>query len=260
MDRRPRDLKNTGYEIFIGVLSILSIINLVLVYGFLKDQSLQEVLRVMNALLSFIFLVDFSYRLFTAQSKSHYFFGQFGWVDLISSLPFGQLKVLRVFRLVSVYRLMRDYGPKNIVRSLVKDRAGSALLTLLMAGILVIEFGSLGILKIEQYAAGANITNASDALWYVIVTISTVGYGDQYPVTSAGRELGALIIVVGVGIFGAFTGYLANLFLSPSKSKEDADAMPSRSGAAGLQELKALMAQQQAKVEEIELMLQDQSA
>ena len=76
-------------------------------------------------------------------------------------------------------------------------------------------------LHVEKDAAeGANITTASDALWYTIVTISTVGYGDQYPVTNLGRIIGAGIIVVGVGIFGTFTGYLANLFLSPRTPSE----------------------------------------
>ena len=84
--------------------------------------------------------------------------------------------------------------------------------------ILVLEFGSLGMLGIEKDAPGANIVTASDALWYIVATISTVGYGDQYPVTNPGRLLGTFIIVVGVGIFGTLTGYLANLFLGPKKS------------------------------------------
>jgi voltage-gated potassium channel len=128
---------------------------------------------------------------------------------------------------VRVYRLMRDVGPRNILRTLVRDRAGSALLILLLMGILVLQFGSLLMLYFEQYAPGANITSASDALWYTIVTISTVGYGDQYPVTDAGRLWGSVIIVIGVGIFGTFTGYLANLFLSPRKGdKAQAEAPP----------------------------------
>ena len=216
MARGSSELKSTGYEIFIGMLSLLSIFNLVLIFGFVQDAGLQEVLRVMNAVLSGIFLVDFTYRILTASSKSGYFFRQYGWADLVASVPLPQLKVLRVFRLFRVYRLMRDIGPKNVLNSLVKDRAGTALYTLLMAGLLVLQFGSLAMLRIEQYAPGANITSASDALWYTIVTISTVGYGDQYPVTNAGREVGALIIVVGVGIFGTFTGYLANFFLAPT--------------------------------------------
>ena len=255
-----KELKNTGYEIFIGILSILSIVNIVLLYA-VDDPNLDTVLRVMNGLLSVIFLVDFTYRLLTAESKSRYFFRQFGWADLLASLPFEQLKILRVFRLVRVFRLLRDYGIKNIVRSLVKDRAGSALLTLLLMGILVLEFGSLEILHIEQYAPGANITTGSDALWYVIVTISTVGYGDQYPVTNEGRLFGSLIIVIGVGIFGTFTGYLANLFLAPSKKPA---TTPAPSAAVDVRskvsELKELMAQQQAQqqaaMDEIDLLLQ----
>jgi hypothetical protein len=211
------ELKDTGYEIFIAILSILSIFNLVLLYV-ASDPAIKDVLTVMNWLLSIVLLLDFGYRFATAESRSGYFLRGFGWADLFSSLPFAELKFLRVFRLLRVYRLMRHLGGRTVVRTLIRDRAGSALLTLLLMGFFVLEFGSLQILRVEQYAAGANITTASDALWYTIVTISTVGYGDQYPVTNAGRVMGSVIIVVGVGIFGTFTGYLANLFLSPRKN------------------------------------------
>ena len=224
--RKPRrELKNTGYEIFIGILSILSIVNLALLL-WLEDDNLDTVLLVMDAILSTIFLIDFTYRLLTAESKFDYFFRKFGWADLLASLPFQQVKILRIFRIVRVFGLLRVYGPKNIARSLLRNRAGSALLTLLLMGIMVLEFGSLWILNVEQSAPGANITTASDALWYTIVTISTVGYGDRYPVTNEGRVIGSLIIVIGVGIFGTFTGYLANLFLAPSKNRDAEQAPP----------------------------------
>jgi len=211
----PRsELKNPGYEIFIGALSLLSIINIGLMW-FADDPDLQNILRVMNGIFSAIFLVDFTYRITTAPSRSGYFFRHFGWADLLASLPLEELKVLRIFRLVRVFRLLREIGIRQVGRTLVRDRAGSALLTLLLMGILVLQFGSLEILYLEQYAPGANITTGSDALWYTIVTISTVGYGDQYPVTNPGRVVGSLIIVIGVGIFGTFTGFLANLFLAP---------------------------------------------
>jgi voltage-gated potassium channel len=250
-----QELKNTGYEIFIGILSILSIVNLVLLYA-VVDPNLDVVLTVMNALLSAIFLGDFAYRLLTAESKSGYFFRQFGWADLLASLPFQQLKVLRVFRLIRVFRLLREHGIKRIVRSLVKDRAGSALLTLLLMGILVLEFGSLLVLRIEQYSSGANITSGSDAVWYVIVTISTVGYGDRFPVTNTGRFVGALIIIIGVGIFGTFTGYLANLFLSPPESAA-ADSQDSGADDSQLkvEQLRALVIEQRAALDKIEALL-----
>ncbi|GAA2032677.1 ion transporter [Agromyces tropicus] len=218
---KPRsELKSTGYEIFVGALSVLSIVNLVLMYA-LVDAALDTVLQVMNALFSVIFLVDFAYRLFTAPRAGAYFFRHYGWADLLASLPFAELKILRLFRVVRVIRLMREVGPRTVWRTLVHDRAGSALYALLLMGVLVLQFGSLTMLFLEQDAPGANITSASDALWYTVVTISTVGYGDEYPVTNAGRLAGALMIVVGVGIFGTFTGYLANLFLSPRKGDRD---------------------------------------
>jgi len=254
MDRTSTELKNTGYEIFIGMLSLLSIFNLLMLYAFLSDQNLSEIIQAMNALLSAIFMGDFIYRLVTASSKSSYFFGQFGWADLMASIPLPQFKILRVFRLFRVYRLMKELGVRTIARSLVKDRAGSALYTLLLAGILVLEFGSLTMLRFEQYAPDGNITSASDALWYTIVTISTVGYGDRYATTNAGRLVGALIIVVGVGIFGTFTGYLANFFLSPSSETPPADEPQPPS--AQLERLELLVAQQQTQLEGIQRLLE----
>ncbi|GAA1831653.1 potassium channel family protein [Agromyces salentinus] len=231
MTKVRSELKSTGYEIFIGALSILSIVNLVLMLTVVDDAALITVLRVMNLLFSVIFLADFAYRLTTAPRRGAYFFRHFGWADLLASLPFAELKVLRLFRVVRVVRLMRDLGPRTIWRTLIRDRAGSALYALLLMGVLVLQFGSLTMLYLEEQAPGANITTASDALWYTIVTISTVGYGDHYPVTNPGRLAGAVIIVVGVGIFGTFTGYLANLFLSPRKDDGAADVAAEASAA-----------------------------
>jgi voltage-gated potassium channel len=211
---------NLGYEIFVGVLSILSIVNIFLGW-FIPDPDLTGVLDIMNGLFSVIFLGDFFFRILTVPSKSRYFFRDFGWADLFASLPFPQAKILRVFRLFRVYRLMTQIGPKVIVNTLVKDRAGSALYVLLLMGILVLEFGALAVLKAEKINPDANIKTASDAVWYVMVTISTVGYGDRFPTTSLGRIYGTIVIIVGVGIFGTFTGFLANFFLSPAKKEEE---------------------------------------
>jgi voltage-gated potassium channel len=228
-DKHTRDaeLGHTGYEIFIGALSVLSLLNIVLL-ALLRDPATQNVVRVMDLILSAVFLGDFLVRLRRAPSRSGYFLRGYGWADLLASLPFPQIKIMRVFRLARVIRLLRKYGARNIVRSLVGDRAGSALLTLLLVGVLMMEFGSLGLLRLESPDPNANIVNASDAMWYVIVTMSTVGYGDQYPVTNPGRELGSVIIIVGVGIFGTLTGYLANLFLAPRQAENAADKEPAQ--------------------------------
>ena len=246
------ELKDTGYELFVAAVSVLSILNLALMYV-VEDQSLDEVLLVMNVVLTLILFIDFVYRLSTATSTSVYFLRQFGWADLLACLPLLELKVLRVFRLTRVFRLLRQNGIRVIGNRLMRNRAGSALLSLLLMGLLVLEFGSLWILAVEQSAPDANITTASDAIWYVVVTISTVGYGDQFPVTNEGRILGAGILVIGVGIFGTFTGYLANIFLAPKRpAEEEVEVVETRERVA---HLRLLLAQQQQAVDQLDKLL-----
>ena len=165
-----------------------------------------------DVLLSLIFLTDFLYRLFTARSKRRYFLRQFGWLDLLSSLPFPQAKILRLARVIRATRLLGRYGMRKIMGEFLVNRAGSAVYLVFFLIILVLQYGSVAILYAEQDALGANIRTASDALWWVLVTISTVGYGDQYPVTGQGRLIAIIVILLGVALFGVVTGFLANAF------------------------------------------------
>ena len=169
MKETNNELKNTTYEIFMGLLSVLSIVNLVLLYV-IKSDEISMVVGIMDAVLTLIFMTDFLFRLFTADSKMTYFLKQFGWADLLASMPFPQLKILRLFRVIRVWRLLNELGPKGIVDEFVSNRARSALLTLLLFVILLIEFGSLAILSVERYNPDAPIQTASDAVWYTFVT------------------------------------------------------------------------------------------
>jgi voltage-gated potassium channel Kch len=224
------ELKNVSYECFILALSLTSLLNIVLVY-LVRQPEVGLVLTVMDVLLSFIFLGDFAYRLFTAPTKRGYFVGQRGWLDLLSSLPLPQVKVFRLFRVVRVVRLLRAVGPRRFFDAVLRDRAGSALLVVVFLALLLLEFGAALMLAIEIRAPDSNIKDASDALWYVYVTITTVGYGDRFPVTNAGRLMGVLIMTVGVGLFGTLTGFLANAFVNPSK--DDASGAGDASVSAG---------------------------
>ncbi len=115
------ELKNTSYELFIGALSILSIFNIFFL-AVDRDPDIVQVLFIMNAVLTAIFMTDFLYRFFTANSKKQYFFHEFGWADLLASMPFPQVKIFRLFRVFRVYRLMRKYGMHGILRELMSNR------------------------------------------------------------------------------------------------------------------------------------------
>jgi ion transport protein len=208
------------YELFIGALSIISIINIALAL-LLPDPAVRSVIIIVDTGLCFVFFADFLGRLRNAESKSKYFFRQLGWLDLLGSLPFPGLRIARVFRVTRVIRLVRTVGMKTLINKILHDRAGSALYTVLTLVVIVIQYGSMFELVTNRNSPSANITTASDAVWYTIVTITTVGYGDKYPVTNPGRIVGVLIMIVGVGLFGVLTGFLANTFLSPSENKPE---------------------------------------
>jgi voltage-gated potassium channel len=88
-------------------------------------------------------------------------------------------------------------------------------------GLFTLEFVGLLVLRFEVDAAGANITTAGDALWWGYVTATTVGYGDQFPITIGGRIAGLVMLTVGVALFATFSGFLANVFLSAKEPEPD---------------------------------------
>lgn len=207
------ELKNVNYELFLVAITIIYIINLPLAL-WAPTPEMSGVIHLIDTGFLVIFLGDFLYRLATAKSKSGYLMRQYGWLDLLGSLPISGVRLARGVRSVRTIRLLRQYGGKNMGSELRQDRAGSTLILVLFLGILVLEFGSYFILGAEVTAATANILTASDALWWSIVTIATIGYGDKYPVTNDGRIIGVFVILTGVGLFSAFTGYLANSFIN----------------------------------------------
>jgi voltage-gated potassium channel len=212
--------ETSSYELFIAALSIFSIVNILLVLLPLQE-GVKTVIEIIDTSLCAVFLADFFSRLLRARSKSDYFLRQFGWLDLLGSLPFPGLRIARVFRVARVIRIIRRVGLKALYRQFVGDRAGSALYAVLFLCLVVVQYASIFELVTQRYAPHANITSASDAVWYVIATITTVGYGDQYPVTNAGRIVGVVTMILGIGLFGVLTGFLANTFLAPKPETPD---------------------------------------
>lgn len=211
----------TNYVLFIFGVSLLAVLNsLVFFVTFLFERSDVvanglTVLWAMDLVLSAILFLDFGLRLYIAPRRAEYFFRRRGWLDFIGSFP-----ALAVFRLVRMWRTLRDLGNKGehvVLNEVKRARANGALLLIVWLVLVVLELSSVSVLFFEHNVAGAKILTASDALWWSFQTITTVGYGDVYPITNAGREVGVLLMIVGVGLFGTFTAWLANWFFGPSR-------------------------------------------
>jgi voltage-gated potassium channel len=206
-------LLSMPWEIFVLGVSLLSIINLLLLL-LMRNPDIEQVVILMDAVFVSIFLIDFVRRMWVAQDDRAYLVRGKGWLDLISILP--MLRIARILRMVRVTRVVqRMGGPEIVLKAFFVNRASGSLYIVVIIALLVLEFGSVLVLRAEAGAEGANILTASDAIWYSLVTMSTVGYGDRYPVTDLGRMFGSITIIVGVGVFGTLTGFLANAFLAP---------------------------------------------
>jgi voltage-gated potassium channel len=249
------ELRSPAYEFFVIAVSILSIVNLVLIASRLNEQA-TRVVEIVSLLLSGILMVDFFIRLAAAPSKTTYVFRRGGILDFLGSLPLEGVALFRLFRIARVGMLFRRLGRRRVLALAREGLAHGTLLFVVFLVIVTLEVGGVLELVVEK-GPDVNITTASDALWWGYVTMTTVGYGDQFPVGNAGRIVGLFVLTVGVALFGTISGYLANLFLAPRRRTQAPP--PAGSTAAALTELQSLVSRQEetaallrTRIEELE--------
>jgi voltage-gated potassium channel len=229
----PRKHSN-AYNIFILVLTVLSLAVMVVMLLPISEQTL-ILLSVYDNIICVIFLIDFFQNLMSAPKKSDYFIKERGWLDLLGSIPslglltnagkyVGLLRLARLSRLARIARLMRGENRKTLVKDVLENRGRYAMFITVLLTILVLTVASVLVLQFESKSPDANITTGGDALWYALVTITTVGYGDRYPVTPAGRITAMFIMFAGVGIIGALASILASLLVGGSPASEEEEA------------------------------------
>jgi voltage-gated potassium channel len=220
-----------SYNIFILVLTLFSLAVMVVLLMPLDDDT-RQLLTLYDNVICFIFLGDFAMNLAGSRPKRAYFIGQRGWLDLIGSIPSvgifqvgALLRLARLSRLARIGKLLSGKNRKALVADVLHNRGQYAtFITILLAG-MVLSVASVLVLQFESGSPDANIHTGGDAIWWGIVTITTVGYGDFYPVTFLGRLTGVSVMVAGIGIIGALASILASMLVSPS-TPEEPDAEP----------------------------------
>ncbi len=217
-DRPARRL--TTYDLVIGILAIFSLIILIpLTFGNLL-QSTADVLNYLEDALCAVFLFDFFRSLRLAPNKWAYFLKGGGWVDLLGSIPLSKFAIFRVARLFRIVRLLRKLTGGELRRILTRRLAQSTLLFTLVIALLLIFTLSWIVLEAEQANPHANITTYPIAVWWAFVTITTVGYGDYYPVTTVGRTGAVILMFFGLSIIGVLSSYLATTFISLQRRRK----------------------------------------
>jgi voltage-gated potassium channel len=230
-----RILNSNAYEMFILVLTVLSLAIMALLLVS-QDAATQQLLTIYDNVICVIFLGDFFLRLRYAKSGRDYFIHERGWLDLIGSIPSfgvfkfsGILRLARLSRLARITRLLRGQHKRDIIDDVLEHRGQYAGFITLLLMMIVLVVSSLSVLAFEVRSPDANITSGGDALWWAIVTITTVGYGDFFPVTTGGRITAFFVMFAGVGIIGALASILASILVSPASNESDSEPPPAPS-------------------------------
>jgi hypothetical protein len=249
------ELKGLSYELFILLVSLLSVLNMVLVLVPAFDGPVRDVAIIVDSVIAPIFVLDFVYRLATARSRSGYVIRGWGWADLLSAVP--TLGVFRVFRVLRVTALLRRVDRETLAAELYAGRAAATFFATMFLVLVVIEFAGIAVYFVEQGKPGANIASGSDAVWWGLVTIATVGYGDRYPVSNEGRVVGTLLLFAGVALFSILTGFIANQFLAPRSSRGARIRARLAGPESQVAELRQLLVEQEERAAVIRLKLDD---
>jgi voltage-gated potassium channel len=209
-------------NLLVLVLSVYVLLSLLVDTIFKVPEEISKVLDLVDNAICVFFLIEFAIRFYKADSKLK--FMKWGWIDLISSIPnVDFLRAGRTLRLIRLLRILRAFrSTKHLVTHVFLNRAQGAFTTVIILAALLIIFSSISILQFET-DPNSNIKTAEDALWWSYVTVTTVGYGDKFPVTTEGRVIGVILMTAGVGLFGTFTGFISSWFLGVKKTEDKSD-------------------------------------
>jgi voltage-gated potassium channel len=216
---QPAYKRITLYDLILMSLAIISIVIVIFLAFLPHDEGLYRLFRVLDSLIALVFLGDFFARLSRAPNRSQYFFRQLGWLDLLGGIPINGVGIFRLARLVRGVRALRHTNAREFFGSVRDQLAQNTLLFTAFIALFAVFAASASVLVFETREPGANIHTAQQAIWWAFVTVATVGYGDFYPVTTAGRLTGILLMVVGIGVFGVMSAFLANAFIAPHRNR-----------------------------------------
>ncbi|WP_180933566.1 potassium channel family protein [Nocardioides ungokensis] len=174
------------------------------------DHTLDDVLTAASWAVWTAFALDFCIRIWLAEPRGHYVVRH--WYDVVL-IAAPMLRPLRLLRLLAFARILN--------RSAVGGLAGRVAIYVSGVAMMSVGLGALAVLDAERSSPDANIKTAGDALWWACTTVTTVGYGDRYPVTTQGRIIAVVLMLVGIAVLGSLTAIIAAWLVENVQQKDE---------------------------------------
>lgn len=174
-----------------------------------------------------IFTVEYLYRLYMAEKRLSYIFSFYALVDLVAILPFymsfavdlTNLRAIRLLRLIRIFKLLRYTAALIRFKKAMSD-AKEELFIFCAASCVIIYISAVGIYYFEHPVQPDAFASIFDCLWWAVITLTTVGYGDIYPITIAGRIFTFIILLVGLGLIAVPTGIITSALSAVRREQE----------------------------------------
>ncbi len=203
-------------ELFVLVLALLSVLLLILEFAGEFAPEDRRFLERADLVIAMLFLIEFTVRLARAPDRKA--FMKKYWWELLASIPVTNefarslrgLRLLRIIRLLRILRVIRLAVRLRILFERSQRFAGNThIITITTTAGVVVLTGSLAFHFFES-GTNQNVKSLWDSFWWAMVTVSTVGYGDIYPVTIGGRLTAMLLMLIGVGVLGSYVAAITN--------------------------------------------------
>jgi voltage-gated potassium channel len=216
------------FDIFIQVLILLSITSFSLETLPEIDEEFLGYLNVFETISVIIFSIEYLLRLILTKSSIRYMFSFFGVIDLIAILPFYlstgiDLRSIRLFRMLRLFKILKlaKYNKAISNMTTALNNIKKELLVFFIVTLCLLYVSAVGIYYFENPSQPEQFKSVFHSLWWSVTTLTTVGYGDMYPITVGGKIFSAIIIFIGLGVVAVPTGLLASALTKSINKKTD---------------------------------------
>lgn len=200
-----------AYEMVLVLFALLSVGLLVFELTSVLSTEYMGIIFLLDLVICAVFFGDFCWGLYRSVDRRRYFRAH--WYELFAAIPLTDqvvrsFRVLRLLRLLQILRMVRVLVRLKII-SHVLDELGFRLFSLGVV-MFVLVFSSAVFFFVAEQGVNPMVTHFFDAFWWAIVTVTTIGYGDIYPVTTEGRLVAIFLMLSGLGVLGALTAMISS--------------------------------------------------
>lgn len=216
-----------AFDLFIQAMILLSLISFSIETLPDLNEETKAILRKIEVTCVAVFTVEYLAKIIVATNKPAFLFSFFGMIDLLAILPFylatsldlRSLRSFRLLRLIRIFKLARyNAAAQRFHRAFIIAKEELALF--LFATLIVLYLAGVGIYHFENPAQPETFSSVFHSLWWAVATLTTVGYGDIYPITVGGKMFTFIILIVGLGIVSIPAGLVASA-LSKAREMEE---------------------------------------